>query len=150
MSPAHLEFVVLGGGVTGLTTALELKQRFPESSITVVAKHFPGSFSATEYASSWAGANWISFENSFNRFAEYDRVAFNKFTEIAARSPECGIKPFDLRLCYDDPKAGLEDRWYQDLVGGIKEVPKHELPAGAAMGLDLKTFMINIAIYLPW
>jgi len=40
----NLNFVVLGAGVVGLSTALTLRETFPDARITVVAKHFPGQY----------------------------------------------------------------------------------------------------------
>ncbi len=45
--------VVLGAGVIGLTTAVELLRQHPTASITVVAKHLPGDQSLADYRSSW-------------------------------------------------------------------------------------------------
>lgn len=45
--------------MAGLTTALELKDRYPNSKLTIVAKFLPGDRSI-EYTSPWAGANWVS------------------------------------------------------------------------------------------
>lgn len=53
------DYVILGAGVVGLTTALELKDRYPESEVVIVAKFVPGDRSI-EYTSPWAGANWMS------------------------------------------------------------------------------------------
>jgi D-amino-acid oxidase len=36
------DFIILGAGVIGLTTALELSSRYPSSKITILAKHVPG------------------------------------------------------------------------------------------------------------
>lgn len=44
-------------GVSGLTTAL-LLSRNPSYQVTVAAKHMPGDFDI-EYASPWAGANYL-------------------------------------------------------------------------------------------
>lgn len=44
-------------GVTGLTTAL-LLSKTGKYNITVVAKHMPGDYDI-EYASPWAGANYL-------------------------------------------------------------------------------------------
>ncbi|KIV92712.1 hypothetical protein PV10_03984 [Exophiala mesophila] len=144
------EFVVLGAGIAGLTTALELKQIYPNSQVTVVAKHFPGSASMTEYTSPWAGANWHTFEPTYNKYAKYDEVTFGRFTKLAKQSPECGIKPCPLRLIYDSEEDIKQNPWYADLVGGISKVPKSELPLGAGAGVDMVTFMINTVVYLSW
>ena len=45
-------------GVAGLTTALLLSKN-PKYRITVAAKYMPGDYNAAEYASPWAGANYL-------------------------------------------------------------------------------------------
>lgn len=145
--------VVLGAGVAGLTTACTLLARFPSPkalNITVVAKHLPGDTAPTEYCSPQAGANWCTFETEFNQSAHYDKVTFERFLRIAAQSPESGVKRFPLRLVRgkEIEKPGLF--WFDDLVGGVKDVPKQELPEGADWGVDLVTFMYNPNVYLSW
>lgn len=144
--------VVLGAGVAGLTTASVLVSRFPlpkALNITVVAKHLPGDSAPTEYCSPQAGANWFSFETEFNRFAHYDKVAFERFLRIASQSPESGVKRFPLRLVYGKEIPKVKP-WYEEVVGGMKAVPKEELPEGADWGVDLVTFMFNPNVYLSW
>lgn len=46
-------------GVSGLTTALLLSKK-PGYNVTVIAKHMPGDYDI-EYASPWAGANYLPF-----------------------------------------------------------------------------------------
>ncbi|KAK5407974.1 hypothetical protein LTR06_007717 [Exophiala xenobiotica] len=150
MASSPPEIVVLGGGVAGLTTAFEARQQFPAAHITVVAKYLPGFTSPTEYVSPWAGANWHSFEKERNQFAEYDAVSFAKFIQIAAKTPESGVKSLPMRVVYDNEEARQKPLWYGEVVGGIKEAPKHELPEGAVMGLDMDSFMINTVAYLQW
>lgn len=43
-------YIVIGAGVVGLTTALELKTRIPSAKIVIIAKHIPGDQSI-EYTS---------------------------------------------------------------------------------------------------
>jgi D-amino-acid oxidase len=54
-----LELTCLRAGVSGLTTAYLLSQD-PENQITVLAKHMPGDYDI-EYASPWAGANYMPY-----------------------------------------------------------------------------------------
>lgn len=152
MTSSTPEFVVvLGAGVAGLTTALELRRAFPSAKINVVAKHFPGTANATEYTSPWAGANWMSFEKEVNRFAEYDRASYTRFLDIAAKSPESGVQVLPIRVVYDVDEVRRKKLWFEQLLGGANEVPEHELPPGAVMGLDLsRSFMINTIVYLGW
>ncbi|EHY57422.1 hypothetical protein HRR83_002908 [Exophiala dermatitidis] len=149
-SSSPTDFVVLGAGVAGLTTAVELHRAFPSATIAVVAKYMPGYTSATEYTSPWAGANWHSFEKEPNQFAEYDRATYSRFIEIAAQSPESGIEPLPLRVLYDTDETRRKGLWYAEHIGGVKEVPENELPPGAVFGLDMASFMINTTVYLSW
>lgn len=75
---ASTDYVVLGAGVIGLTTALELKDRYPESKVIVVAKFMPGEKSI-EYASPWAGANWMSAVSMIFQFCRWLHVGWRCF-----------------------------------------------------------------------
>lgn len=56
---AQRNVVVLGAGVIGLTTALLLAEsKQYKYNAMVVAKHMPGDYDI-EYASPWAGANYL-------------------------------------------------------------------------------------------
>ncbi|KAF3407674.1 D-amino-acid oxidase [Talaromyces pinophilus] len=152
--PSELNIIVLGAGVAGLTTAHSILANLPSTksiNLTIVAKHLPGDINQTEYCSPQAGANWRSFEPELNQYGQYDKVAFERFLQIARESPESGVKRFPLRLVYgaedDRRKEGL---WFGELVGGITDVPKGELPEGAGWGVDLVTFMFNPVVYCNW
>jgi glycine/D-amino acid oxidase-like deaminating enzyme len=144
--------VVFGAGVIGLTTATELLRQYPAASITVVARHLPGDQSAEDYCSSWAGANWISYDDNWCRQAAYEKTSFQRFLDLDLRS---GVKRFPLRLLYDDEdiklhgKEKLRQKWYRDIVGGLQEVKSGDLPAWAKLGLDMTTFMINPNVLSP-
>lgn len=91
MPPSDPNFLVLGAGVIGLTTALVLRENYPTSNITVVAKHFPGDRSI-EYTSPWAGANWCSFAHDNGPLEKYDEVTFRKFEELLENEGiQCGL-----------------------------------------------------------
>lgn len=145
--------VVLGAGVTGLTTATEYLQRHPDSgtNITVVAKYLPGDYSPGEYCSAWAGANWLTFETDGDTpVARYDRIAFPRFEQIVRESPDSGVVKMPMRLVYDGERPGKSDKWYEALLGGIRDVPAEELPQGASWAEDMDTVMINPPVYLMW
>jgi D-amino-acid oxidase len=145
--------VVFGAGVIGLTTATELLRQYPTASITVVARHLLGDQSTGDYCSSWAGANWISYDDNWGCQAAYEKASFQRFRDLDLRN---GVQRFPLRLIYDDEdikihgKEELRQKWYRDLVSGLEEVNPGDLPAWASLGLDLTTFMINPNVYLPW
>lgn len=52
-----MQSLLLSAGVAGLTTAL-LLSKHPGYKIVVAAKHMPGDYDI-EYASPWAGANYM-------------------------------------------------------------------------------------------
>ncbi len=55
----HKHIIILGAGVTGLTTALKLNRDAASTQydITIIAAHFPGDESI-DYTSPKAGADW--------------------------------------------------------------------------------------------
>lgn len=142
--------IVLGGGVAGLTTALELKTKHPSIKVTLVAKFLPGDVAQTEYCSPQAGANWTSFESEWNRHAWYDKFSFERFLRIADEFPESGVERFPFRLVHGEESDQSKKPWFEDLVGGTKPTPREELPPGAAWGMELTTFMFNSRLYLGW
>jgi D-amino-acid oxidase len=150
-------FLVLGAGVIGLTTALTLRQSYPTSDITIVAKHFPGDRSI-EYTSPWAGANWSSFARDNGIGEHYDRVTFHKFSKLVEEHPEAGIGRQGMWGVFDAPleesgllSEGTDKIWYEELVGGIRHLSKEELPEDAVFAIDIKsTFRIDTPKYLGW
>lgn len=148
-------FVILGAGVVGLSTALELHDRQPEAKIIVVAKHLPGD-RAAEYASPWAGANWLSGSTDNGRQEEWDRVTYERFRQLALKPSQTGVRSMSIHAIYDSPVEGAgvlskdtNEIWYKKL-GDLKMISGDKLPAGAKFGYDLNTFVIDTQVYLPW
>ena len=167
-SPKNI--TILGAGVIGLTSALVLKHTFPASTITVVAKHFPGDRSI-EYASPWAGANWSSMAHDNGPLEKYDEVTFKRFGELVdgnnvwgckaikkGEGNEMGLGRMGMWAVFDAPieetgilSDGTGKVWYDELLGGLRQLTKEELPKDAVFGLDCpSTFRINTAVYLYW
>jgi hypothetical protein len=164
------EIVILGAGVIGLTSSLVLAHAYPSATITVVAKHFPGDRSI-EYASPWAGANWSSMANDNGVLERYDEVTFKRFGELIDGKSVHGCKALrsgegnEIGLGRQEMWAVLDARieetnlltpatgkiWYDELVGGLRNLSKEELPRGAVFGLEFPaTFRINTQVYLQW
>lgn len=40
--------------------------------------------------------------------------------------------------------------WFRDLLGGLTDLPKEELPSGCAFGYEMASFVIDVQRYLPW
>ncbi|OAG15238.1 hypothetical protein CC77DRAFT_1025005 [Alternaria alternata] len=172
--------LVMGAGVIGLTTSLVLSHAYPNAKITVVAKHFPGDRSI-EYTSPWAGANWSSMANDNGPLEKYDEVTFRRFGELVdgkevfgcqtlkagetkgidgvnGGGNEAGLGRMGMWGVFDAPieETGLLTKetgkvWYDQLVGGLRNLGESELPKGATFGLDYpSTFRINTQVYLQW
>lgn len=161
---------ILGAGIIGLTSSLVLSHAYPHSTITIIAKHFPGDRSI-EYTSPWAGANWSSMANDNGPLEKYDEVTFKRFGEIMdgksvhgcqvvkkGEGNEAGLGRQGMWAVLDAP---IEETnlltpetgriWYDELVGGLRDLTKEELPEGAVFGLEFpSTFRINTQVYLQW
>jgi glycine/D-amino acid oxidase-like deaminating enzyme len=155
MSHPEQTFIVLGAGVIGLTTALHLHHTYPNSTITIIATHFPGDRHIS-YTSPWAGANWCSMAHDNGPLESYDRVGFLKFAELADKVPEAGIGRMDIRALVDGEveECGVLTEetgkvWYEELVGGFRDVRGEEL-LGAVWGVEYGSFRINTQVYLGW
>jgi D-amino-acid oxidase len=149
-------FVVIGAGVVGLVQALELRARHPHAKITVAGKYLPGD-SAPEYTSAWGGANWFPAARDNGPQEDWEAITYRKFQELSATRPECGIKPMNIRWHYEQgiDQVGIKTPatgklWFEDLVGGLIEIPKEELPSGCAFGFEMASFVIDVQKYLPW
>jgi hypothetical protein len=150
------QYVVLGAGVVGLSTALELKRRVPAAHVIIAAKHFPGDRSV-DYCSPWAGANWMSTATDNGVQEEWDAETYRRFGVLADTVPEAAITRMDLNAIFDRPIEQAEvlsqvtgKIWYDKITGGIRPIPRDNLPEGACFGLVMSTFSVNTQGYLAW
>lgn len=169
-SPDPRNITILGAGIIGLTSSLVLSHAYPESQITIIAKHFPGDRSI-EYTSPWAGANWSSMANDNGPLEKYDKVTFQRFGQImdgesvhgvkvvkSGERNEAGLGRQQMWAVLDAPIEQTNlltpqtgKIWYDELVGGLRNLDKEELPEGAVFGLEFpSTFRINTQVYLQW
>ncbi|GAB7346868.1 hypothetical protein MBLNU459_g1950t1 [Dothideomycetes sp. NU459] len=156
---AKHNIVVLGAGVIGLTTALSLSKS-NDYSITVIAKHMPGDYDI-EYASPWAGANYLPVAKEGTASGDFERDTWPELARLAQDHPEAGVH-FQETLVYRRSKdvgtpvgewfAELvrEDAWFSKVVPNFKILDKESLPEGIDGGTTFTSVCINTAIYLPW
>lgn len=149
-------FLVIGAGVIGLTTALELRARFPEARIKIAARYLPGD-AAPDYTSAWGGANWFPASNDNGRQEDWDAITYRKFRQLSSTHPASGVLPMNIRFHYDRPidEVGIKTQatgklWFEDLVGGLTKIEGDALPKGTAFGFEMASFVINVQKYLPW
>ncbi|KAF3393794.1 hypothetical protein F1880_004779 [Penicillium rolfsii] len=151
--------VVVGAGVTGLTTALLLSKN-SANKITVIAKHMPGDYDI-EYASPWAGASYMPFGKKDSDHAEWERATWPALRDLAANYPESGIHFQDItiqnRLKDQTSVTGQwsaeltsANPWFKDFVLNFENLPRDQLPPGIDNAQKFTSVCINTAIYLPW
>ncbi|KAI9166361.1 D-amino-acid oxidase-like protein [Paramyrothecium foliicola] len=144
--------VVVGAGVSGLTSALLLAQN-RENTVTVVAKHMPGDYDI-EYASPWAGANIMPMATVEN--SRWERRTWPELKRLAMEVPEAGIhlqKGHIYRREKDSSVLGglfQKDPWFKDIFDGYRELRADEVIPGHDSGCEVISACINTAMYLPW
>ncbi|KAI5961769.1 hypothetical protein CANMA_003746 [Candida margitis] len=153
-----VSIVVLGAGVVGLTTAIELKKWNPNLEITIAAHHFPGDLDSS-YTSPWAGANWQSFATGQDvELQKIDRSGYDKFMQLAANDPRAGVWIVDNTSYYTkyevaSAKGNLQGfiPWYRDSVKGFKVIEEDKIPFDdVSLGTTFKGVVITVPIYLSY
>ena len=155
---------VLGAGVIGLTAALSLSRR-PNYSITLIAKHMPGDYDI-EYASPWAGANYLPLAAANTPEAALERDTWPALSLLATSQPEAGVHFQTARLFSRkkdsvapegaDPavRKVYESRssatpWFAEYMPEFRSMQGDEL-RGYDSGTTFRSVVINTALYLPW
>ncbi|CAO3627712.1 unnamed protein product [Cunninghamella blakesleeana] len=142
--------VVLGGGVSGLTTGITLLQNGAQN-VILTAKHLPGDKS-TEYTSPWAGASILSFATSNDkRLQDIDRYTLKEFKRLANQVPEAGVSycPGYQYFAVADP-PGQDSYWVNNFYQDYERLSKDELPKNAIGGYRFVSFTANVPQYLGW
>jgi len=75
--------------VAGLTTAL-LLSKTPRYKITVAAKHMPGDYDI-EYASPWAGADFLPDSLEGTDAAKWDKSTWPYLQDLAKNDLDAGV-----------------------------------------------------------
>ncbi|CCE85676.1 Piso0_005297 [Millerozyma farinosa CBS 7064] len=151
-----MNVVIVGAGVVGLTTALQLKKSNPQYQVTVLASHLPGDLDI-EYTSPFAGANWHSFATKDDvRLQEIDKVAYKEFLRLAKEDDRAGIHEVfnytyfsreELERIGGDSSQVFP--WFKDYVKEFS-VLDSDLPEGVALGVRFKGVVITVSIYLNY
>ncbi|EEH22649.2 hypothetical protein PABG_04860 [Paracoccidioides brasiliensis Pb03] len=156
---APIKIVVVGGGVTGLTTAV-LLSRDPANQVTVAAKHMPGDYDI-EYCSPWAGANYLPVGEPGSAHSQWERDTWPVLSDLAKNNPRAGIHFQRAVINTRDKDAqsttgqwfcelSKSDPWFKDVVPDFRRLPKEEMPPGVDAATSFTSVCINTGVYLPW
>lgn len=121
MSSNKKQVLVVGAGVVGLTTAIELYDTLKDSvEITLISKDLPGD-AAVFYTSPKAGAHWISTNEKENK--EWHLITYKKLKELS-KIPETFINPYPLYFGDMDVQGeetpDFVEPWFKDYVDNYK------------------------------
>ncbi|RCK60582.1 D-amino-acid oxidase [Candida viswanathii] len=149
--------VVLGAGVIGLTTALELKRWNPKLDITIAAHHWPGDMDPS-YTSPYAGANWQSFATPEDKnLQDIDKPGYKKFLQLADGDPRAGVWTTENLSYFTDyevssQKGNFKEMipWYRDFVDDFKIIDSLKLPPGIGFAHSFKGVVISVPTYLKY
>lgn len=132
--------VVVGAGVSGLTTALELLERGHDVEVW--------SREPTERTvSAVAAAIWLPYlAEPRDRVLRWSTETFAVLRELAG-DPATGVRMQPLRIVYAAPAP---PPWWADAVGALRHVAAADLPAGYRAAIDLVVPFCDTTIYLPW
>ncbi|KAJ5374431.1 D-amino-acid oxidase [Penicillium concentricum] len=151
--------VVIGAGVAGLTTALLLSKKSGYK-IVVAAKHMPGDYDI-EYASPWAGANYMPVSISGTDAAEWDKNTWGPLEDLARNNPGAGVHFQECEIHNRTKDVGSataewfkellsSNPWFAKVVPNFRALPKESLGPGIDSATVFTSVCINTAIYLPW
>ncbi|KAG2228243.1 hypothetical protein INT45_011035 [Circinella minor] len=141
---------MIGAGVTGLTTAVDLLKNGYKD-VTVIGQYIPGDMTAG-YTSPWAGASILSFASSKDvRLQEIDTDAHKVFKHLAENVPESSVIHCPgVQLSDEEDQDGEDSCWVRKLYPKFAEIPKDKLPEGSCKGYTFETYTLSVPKYLKW
>ncbi|KAI8997416.1 hypothetical protein BDB01DRAFT_771046 [Pilobolus umbonatus] len=142
--------VVIGAGVSGLTTAVTLLQSGYKD-VKVVAKHIPGDLT-TEYTSPWAGASILTFASEDDtRLQKIDSYTMKVFKRLADEVPDAHVMYCNgYQYGANTPPPGSDVYWVRDIYENVKIIPKDQLVKGTSYGYTFQTYTLDTPRYLKW
>ncbi|EMC98904.1 hypothetical protein BAUCODRAFT_31180 [Baudoinia panamericana UAMH 10762] len=128
--PVDAHILVLGAGVTGLTSAMLLAEAGYE--VTIIAAHVPGD-SSIEYTSPWAGAHWRTHASSEEpMLCDWDIQTYEYWSALLDTENKdlqlhrSGIKMYESYDYWDGPVT--EDLWWAPYVRNFRHVSESQEP----------------------
>jgi D-amino-acid oxidase len=133
--------VVIGAGVSGLTCALELRERGHDVEIWARAR-------SPDTTSDVAAATWYPLRRDRqDRTDRWLRVSYDRFTKLA----EYGDTGVVLRGGIELFRMPPDDAWWRDILPGFRHARPDELPEGFVDGFVASRIpVIEMPIYLGW
>lgn len=135
-----MHLLVLGAGVSGLTTALRLLE--DGHAVEVWTRDRP-----EETVSAVAAAIWYPYRAApLDRVLAWGEASLRTFVRLAD-DPETGVILRDGLEVFREPAP---DPWWASAVPGFRRAPEAELPGGYADGYALRLPVVDMSVYLGW
>lgn len=130
---------VVGGGVVGLTSALELARAGHD---VRCVRDVP----AAGTVSAVAGGLWFPYHvEPRDRVVGWGLTSLARFTALAD-DPTAGVALREGLLV----ERGVADRWWTEGLTGWRDAERGELPEGAASGVVARLPLVAMVVYLDW
>lgn len=140
------DVLVLGCGVSGLTTAIRLIERQPgqgQRRVTIWARRVP-----PQTTSNIAAAVWYPYDAGSNEQAvKWGAIAYQAFGDLQGAPGTGVIWRNVLELL---PEPDLDGPWWKASVPGVEHARPEELPTGYADGFVFDAPVIDTSIYLNY
>lgn len=138
---ARWDAVVIGAGVSGLSTAIRLQQAGVQQ-VGIVSAAPPD-----ESTSNLAAAIWFpTHVGPRDRVTTWGQATYDEFARTAA-DPTTGVVMRESLMLYREPPA---TPWWAPAVRGIRPAEASELPVGYQHGLRFVVPLAEMPRYLPW
>jgi D-amino-acid oxidase len=140
------DVLVLGCGVSGLTTAIRLIEQQREQGqrrVTIWARTVP-----PDTTSNIAAAVWYPYDAGSNEQAvKWGAIAYKAFGDLAG-APGAGVIWRNVLELLSEPNP--DGPWWQASVPGVEHARPDELPAGYADGFVFDAPVIDTSVYLNY
>lgn len=135
--------IVLGSGVSGLTSAITLKERSPERPVEIWTR----STTVTETTSSVAAAFWYPFRIAPSaRVVAWAKSAYARFSDLA-KDPETGVTQHQ---AFDYWRRDADPPWFAEALPDLRPAAPNECPPGFSSGWVFTSMVIDTRRYMPW
>ncbi|CAG8682414.1 16536_t:CDS:10 [Cetraspora pellucida] len=137
------KIVVLGAGVSGLSTATFLLKQEKDIKVHIIANIFPNDpeASSNEYTSTVAGAHWRSHAENNIRQQGFDKSTYIYLWKLAEQTTSdiTGVMIIDEFEYWEKLPNDFVEPWYSTLCHGYRHLKKDELPDGVDFGITYKS-----------
>lgn len=157
-TPTHI--IIVGAGVTGLTTATLIQRHLPKVGITILAAETPTTANpSADYASMWAGAHYRPIHPiSTDQLAKEHEMAMRTaeaMRRLARKIPEAGVAEMPgVEYFKREPEDGLKKLKSGDVYAspgdGFRVLEEKELPPGVKWGCVYRSYGVNVPVYCRW